>query len=93
MRDRTADLLNAIQALSQLSYTPYPNISAQKVFILSIFLRIHILIRKNRRGPLVTRLPSHQKNAPFKYYMIPEIIVFRKSCAMMAAKFSNFEVC
>ena len=67
---------------SQLSYTPYPNISAQKVFILSIFLRIHILIRKNCWGPLVTRLPSHQKDTPIKYYMIPEIIVSQKSCAI-----------
>ena len=31
-RDRTADLLNAIQALSQLSYTPRSNIDTKKCF-------------------------------------------------------------
>ena len=36
-RDRTADLLNAIQALSQLSYTPTPDaISATTPWVIAI---------------------------------------------------------
>ncbi len=36
-RDRTADLLNAIQALSQLSYTPNLNLMFKKWLFLSIY--------------------------------------------------------
>ena len=34
-RDRTADLLNAIQALSQLSYTPKYSVLVQNVYYFS----------------------------------------------------------
>ena len=49
---------------SQLSYTPYLNFSTWKAFIFTHFTEIYMLIRWSRWGSLVTRLPSHQKNAP-----------------------------
>ena len=53
---------------------PLTSILALEKFLFSThFTEIYILIRWSRWGPLVTRLPSHQKNAPLIYYMIPKI--------------------
>ena len=61
-RDRTADLLNAIQALSQLSYTPkfscavrqllyynmfHPFVNRQFIFFSYIFSRLFFTFTKN----------------------------------------------
>ena len=45
-RDRTADLLNAIQALSQLSYTPICNSLSDSLCIISTLFRfVNIFFR------------------------------------------------
>ena len=61
-RDRTADLLNAIQALSQLSYTPirysdlfpgqllYYNIHSETVNIFFFFFSIFLHLNLQRRA-------------------------------------------
>ena len=58
-RDRTADLLNAIQALSQLSYTPKFD------FFLQHYGNLELLIHKNRlEGAISGRLVTLPTVAP-----------------------------
>ena len=81
-RDRTADLLNAIQALSQLSYTPYfPNILKMSTFYQKNLPRIFILIL--------------EKYMRFGLVALATITAGIALCAMPAAKnlkFSNWKM-
>ena len=60
-RDRTADLLNAIQALSQLSYTPV----CLKVVALQLFFGFVVVLHMLPNvGSFTGRLPSQLSYTP-----------------------------
>ena len=62
-RDRTADLLNAIQALSQLSYTPMCNAhSIQKSYA---FVKISYKVKPRGRTAAGKRVVDHQGFEPW----------------------------
>ncbi len=55
-RDRTADLLNAIQALSQLSYIPKVSIKLTKIFVfVNTFLKSYLTFLSET---IVANLPA-----------------------------------
>ena len=60
-RDRTADPLNAIQALSQLSYTPIFRTS-KRLFIIA---KVHRFV-----NPFLKNLPEKMKNMKFSIFFI-----------------------
>ncbi len=83
-RDRTADLLNAIQALSRLSYTP---VFHSKIIISNIALFVNI-IRKKHYGKFSTKkgLPKESLKEVGNQ---TSIILITPSTALILSRFAS----